>query len=133
VGKKLTSAAVNDDRIRPEGNDGEVGCLVAFGAFGSVGEHYDGQAKLAVESAGRSRGRRCRTTVGHLRKRKESGGATARVAPGLLAVDDDSKTGHSARHRSQRRRDDSSGWTRWREVARAERDGVALRGRRQGK
>jgi hypothetical protein len=113
VGKKLIGAAVNGGGIRPEGNGGEASCLVAFGAFGWVGEHHDGQAKLVVESAGQSRGRRCRATVGRLRRRKESGGAMARVAPGLLAVDDGSKTGHNARRRSRRRRDDSGGWTRW--------------------
>jgi hypothetical protein len=78
--KKLTGVAVNGGGIRPEGNGGEAGCLVAFGAFGWVGEHHNGRAKLAVEPAGRSRGRRCRAMVGHLRRRKESGGAMAQVA-----------------------------------------------------
>jgi hypothetical protein len=71
--------------------------------------------------------------VGRPRRRKESGGVTAQVAPGLLTVDDGSKTGHSARHQSQRQQDDSSGWTQWLVATRAERDGAALRGRRQGK
>jgi hypothetical protein len=57
--KKLTGVAVNGDGIRPEVNGGEAGCLVAFGAFEWVGEHHDGRAKLAVESAGRFHDRRC--------------------------------------------------------------------------
>jgi hypothetical protein len=66
-------------------------------AFRWVGEHQYGRLKLEVASAGRSRGWRCRATVGCPRRRKESGGATARVGPGLLAVDVGVKTGHDAR------------------------------------
>jgi hypothetical protein len=95
---------------------GGTGGLVAFGAFGWVGKHQDGRA-----------------TMGHPWRRNESGGATAQVALGLLAVGVGSKTGHGVRRRSRRRQDDSGGWTQRLVAARAERDGAALRGRRQGK